>query len=196
MEWGLLLRTRSFSALKMDGMPLYEYARKGIPLPRAIEPRTVTVHKLEIEKWLGDEHGYSWPTKELSGDEKKALGKALHKEEGKDEDSPEHSVEEVAETQATGFVLKMTVSGGTYVRSIVHDLAHAVGSAGHVVTLTRTRQGAFVLEGSSELKSELKSELESESESESDVECIPWSVFEGEGTDWEALVRARMQVVE
>ena len=41
------------------------------------------------------------------------------------------------------FTLKMVVSSGTYVRSIVHDLAHAVGSAAHVVTLTRTRQGDF-----------------------------------------------------
>jgi tRNA pseudouridine55 synthase len=166
----------------MDGMPLYEYARKGIPLPRAIEARTVTVHRLEIEKWLGDEHAYSWPTKELSGEEKKALAKALHKEDGKDlEDSAEEGEgEEQGETHATGFILKMTVSGGTYVRSIVHDLAHAVGSAGHVVTLTRTRQGAFVLEGSAD--------------SESDVECIPWSVFEG--ADWEALVRERMEVVD
>lgn len=43
------------------------------------------------------------------------------------------------------FTLKMTVSSGTYVRSIVHDLAHAVGSAAHVVSLTRTRQGDFAV---------------------------------------------------
>ena len=39
----------------------------------------------------------------------------------------------------------MVVSSGTYVRSIVHDLGLALGSAAHVVKLTRTRQGAFVL---------------------------------------------------
>jgi hypothetical protein len=33
----------------------------------------------------------------------------------------------------TVFVLQMRVSGSTYVRSIVHDLAHALGSAGHAV---------------------------------------------------------------
>ena len=41
------------------------------------------------------------------------------------------------------FELEMSVSSGTYVRSIVHDLAIAVGSAAHVVSLTRTRQGPF-----------------------------------------------------
>jgi len=40
----------------------------------------------------------------------------------------------------------MTVSSGTYVRSIVHDLGLALGSAAHVVKLTRTRQGEFVLD--------------------------------------------------
>lgn len=39
----------------------------------------------------------------------------------------------------------MVVSSGTYVRSIIHDLGLALGSAAHVVKLTRTRQGAFVL---------------------------------------------------
>jgi tRNA pseudouridine55 synthase len=42
------------------------------------------------------------------------------------------------------FELEMTVSGGTYVRSVVHDLGLAVGSAAHVVVLTRVQQGPFV----------------------------------------------------
>lgn len=40
----------------------------------------------------------------------------------------------------------MTVSSGTYVRTIIHDIARALGSAALVVSLTRTRQGEFVLE--------------------------------------------------
>lgn len=43
------------------------------------------------------------------------------------------------------FALKMTVTSGTYVRSIVHDIGLAIGSAAHVVKLTRTRQGQFGL---------------------------------------------------
>ena len=38
------------------------------------------------------------------------------------------------------FELEMTVSSDTYVRSIAHGLAIAVGSAVRVVSLTRTRQ--------------------------------------------------------
>jgi len=38
-----------YSALKRDGRPLYEYARKGIELER--EAREVIIHKLEIIDW-------------------------------------------------------------------------------------------------------------------------------------------------
>jgi tRNA pseudouridine55 synthase len=40
------------SALKRDGRPLYEYARKGIELERA--PRRVTIHVLEFVRLEGD----------------------------------------------------------------------------------------------------------------------------------------------
>ena len=38
-----------YSALKRDGRPLYEYARAGIEVER--EPRTVTVHGIELVRW-------------------------------------------------------------------------------------------------------------------------------------------------
>ena len=40
------------SALKRDGRPLYEYARKGIELERA--PRAVTIHSLDLRSLEGD----------------------------------------------------------------------------------------------------------------------------------------------
>lgn len=91
----------------------------------------------------------------------------------------------------TAFVLSMKVSGGTYVRSIVHDLGRAVGSAGHVVSLTRTRQGSFALSP----------------EEESDRRCIPWDVFvkasedagpvDEEGwTEWERTVMDKLEIID
>ncbi|KAF8965261.1 pseudouridine synthase [Flammula alnicola] len=166
-----------FSALKMDGKPLYEYARKGIPLPRPIEARPVTVHSLEIVKWL------------MSLIEKDALVAALKgvQQDVTIKDEPETSPDH---QNPTAFVLKMKVSGGTYIRSIVHDLAHSVDSAGHVVTLTRSRQGRFVLDPVEE----------------GDRECVPWEIFEkaladaGEvdedgWTEWERQVIQRLEVV-
>ena len=40
------------SALKRDGVPLYELARKGIEVERA--PRRVTIHALRVSAWAGD----------------------------------------------------------------------------------------------------------------------------------------------
>lgn len=173
----------------MDGKPLYEYARSGIPLPRKIEKRPVTIHSLEIVEWKGSEHDFRYPEKKLSDDEKQALRKALQsvEEDPTVSDAPEESTDEVP----TAFVLKMKVSGGTYVRSIVHDVGHAVGSAAHVVTLTRSRQGRFVLDPVEE----------------GDMGCLPWEVVKtateslGEADEdgrvlWEREVLSRFEVIE
>lgn len=42
-----------YSALKRDGKPLYEYARQGIELER--EARCITIHRLELVSFTGDE---------------------------------------------------------------------------------------------------------------------------------------------
>ncbi|KAG6328841.1 hypothetical protein ID866_10248 [Astraeus odoratus] len=177
-----------FSALKMDGKPLYEYARKGIPLPRPIEKRKVTIHSLEIIDWLGSNHCYRWPEKEFTAEEKKAVEKALGSVE--EAQVPDDQPDAPTDQPPPAFILNMKVSGGTYVRSIVHDLGHALGSAAHVVTLTRSRQGRFALEPQ-----------------EGDRGCVPWEVFEkarkDEGerdddgyTEWEWEVLDRLEIVE
>ena len=157
-----------FSALKMDGKPLYEYARKGIPLPRPIPPRKVTVHSLEVIDWIeGPSHTFRWPEKVLSSSDKENMKRALEGAVPSSLDTPpvddEHDPAPDAENcRPPTFVLKMKVSGGTYVRSLAHDIGHAIGSAAHVVTLTRLRQGDFTLEP----------------EREADRACVPWEVFQ------------------
>jgi tRNA pseudouridine55 synthase len=46
---------------------------------------------------------------------------------------------------------RIVCSGGTYVRSLAHDLGHAVGCGAHVVGLQRTRVGRFDIDDSVEL---------------------------------------------
>jgi len=184
-----------FSALKMDGMPLYDYARKGIPLPRPIEKRPVTVHSLELVEWKGSDHPYRWPENVFSAEQKQALARSLSGVRPASDDVVAESDSEAAaapdDEVPTAFVLQMRVSGGTYVRSIVHDLAHALGSAGHVVTLTRSRQKDYVLEP----------------KEEGDRRCVPWEVFEAAVEDagerdadgwtaWEREVLDKLDVVD
>ena len=175
----------------MDGKPLYDYARQGIPLPRPIEKRKVTVHSLELVEWKGSDHSYRWPDKKFTKEEQARMEAAL---KGVDEgvsiqDQLDSDTDVSSEQSPTAFVLRMRVSGGTYVRSIVHDLAHALGSAGHVVTLTRSRQGRFAVEPTND-----------------DQACVPGEVFEkalkdeGEADadghkEWEREVLARLEVV-
>ncbi|KAF9648085.1 pseudouridine synthase [Thelephora ganbajun] len=180
-----------FSALKMDGIPLYEYARSGTPLPRKIEKRPVTIHSLEVEEWLGSDHNFRYPGLVLSKEQKRALENTLRsvQEDARVVDEPEESGGD--DRAPTAFVLRMKVSGGTYVRSVVHDLGHAVGSAAHVVTLTRSRQGRFTLEP-----------IEA-----GDVGCVSWDVFKAATEDvgpadedghtaWEREVIDRFEVID
>ena len=54
-----------YSALRMQGKRLYEYARSGVDLPVEIQERPVEVKQLDIVEWLdGGHHQYRWPTKE------------------------------------------------------------------------------------------------------------------------------------
>lgn len=60
-----------YSALKMNGKPLYEYAREGKPIPREIEGREVEVLEMELlEFYEPGKHNHRWPTEEASASER------------------------------------------------------------------------------------------------------------------------------
>jgi tRNA pseudouridine55 synthase len=70
------------------------------------------------------------------------------------------------------FEIRMTVSSGTYVRSLIHDIGAALGSAAHVVELVRTRQGMYALDPAAART------VEGEDSKEPLRVTVPWSVFE------------------
>lgn len=71
-----------FSALKMDGKPLYEYAREGKTIPRQIERRPVEVSELEILEWMeGGTHNHKIPTED-AGHAEINIANKLWKQEG------------------------------------------------------------------------------------------------------------------
>ncbi|KAI0552157.1 trub family pseudouridylate synthase-containing protein [Xylaria curta] len=60
-----------YSALKMEGKPLYEYAREGKPIPREIATREVKVSELELVEWYEPgTHPHRWPSEEATNFER------------------------------------------------------------------------------------------------------------------------------
>ncbi|KFH46655.1 tRNA pseudouridine synthase-like protein [Hapsidospora chrysogenum ATCC 11550] len=60
-----------YSALKMDGKPLYEYAREGKPIPREISSREVEVKEIELLEWYEPgTHPHRWPAEEAEAAER------------------------------------------------------------------------------------------------------------------------------
>lgn len=169
-----------FSALKMDGKPLYEYARENKPLPRPIEGRNITIHKLELETFEA-EHDFRWPEKHLTPEEQETYRKIteLTKKAGVAGDPALPDVKDtpVEEGLPPCFRLRMEVSSGTYVRSIIHDLALAIGSAAHVVTLKRTKQGQFRLQEELDDASAIAASMDFDWKARKGG-CIPWTVWE------------------
>lgn len=86
-----------YSAVKVGGKKLYEYARAGKEVER--EPRAVTVFRFDVI----------------------SLAMPLAN-------------------------FRVRCSGGTYVRTLVHDLGERVGVGAHVVELRRTAAGVFRVE--------------------------------------------------
>lgn len=67
-----------YSALKIDGMKAYEYARSGKELPRELESRDMEVTECELlEFHLGGDHDFRWPADEASEEEQKIARKFL-----------------------------------------------------------------------------------------------------------------------
>jgi tRNA pseudouridine55 synthase len=226
----IMQRPPIFSAKRIDGKRLYEYAREGIEPPVEIKSVPVEVFDLQLLEWYEPgSHEYKWPQEEMTGPERQLAEKLLDKdaaipvasaeeaevveaeaatttkspsakrkaspvpeksevidEQGTasatkrvktDGEEPQSTTtttetqtaqttqtvpEEVKETKETEEAetkpqempspgpaaarIRMTVSGGFYVRSLAHDLGRAVGSYGIMCSLVRTRQGDYTLD--------------------------------------------------
>ncbi|CAG8468628.1 6197_t:CDS:2 [Paraglomus occultum] len=112
-----------YSALRMDGTRLYEYARKNVELPRPIEPRDVRIDRLELLDFT-THHNYKPPIQD-------------HADAMLDTSTDA--------SQYPIFKLRVECGGGTYIRSLIRDIAMELDTAAHLVDLVRTRQAEFIL---------------------------------------------------
>lgn len=97
-----------YSAVKVDGRKLYEYARKNEQItPPSKEVEIYSLELLKGPKFLED------------------------------------TIE---------FTIKCEVSKGTYIRSLIRDIAYSLNTYGTMKNLIRTKQGPFSLEDSNTLE--------------------------------------------
>ncbi len=107
-----------YSALRIDGIRLYEYARNGMPLPdgRKVEARPIVVNDVELLDF-----------------------------ESPPENSETQLDSAAKEFRGPTFKVRIDSGGGFYVRSFIHDVGEDVNSAAFMTSLCRTRQGNFTL---------------------------------------------------
>lgn len=113
-----------YSALKVDGRRAYDLARAGEEVE--LETRPVTIHSLEPLRGEGDH--------EVESAFQTSVGRP-------DPYDPQAPLE-----LADSVTLVAHVSKGTYIRSLARDIAHALGTCGHVTYLRRIKAGPFTQE--------------------------------------------------
>ncbi len=72
-----------YSAIKIQGMKAYDYARTGKELPRDIAARDMEVADCKMLEWYeGRKHEYRWPAEEALEEEKEVASKLLEATNG------------------------------------------------------------------------------------------------------------------
>lgn len=158
-----------FSALKMNGKPLYDYAREGKPLPMPIKLRKVRVNEIKVfeDDLLSQEHEFE-SIKSALDDEGNTIESKLASNPTLDEaplyfsDQYNKKAEEEGLPKEVGNPVLLSdgethpaklplvhfyasVSSGTYIRSLVSDLGRALKSSAYMVELKRSKQKNWVL---------------------------------------------------
>ena len=111
----------AYSAIKIDGRRAYDRARAGETVAPAL--RSVTIHALDLaSSFEGSENPSQL-----------AVGFA--------QPDPYNPAPPLVSADAVTLVAH--VSKGTYIRSLARDIAHALGTVGHVTYLRRVKAGPF-----------------------------------------------------
>lgn len=154
-----------FSALKLNGKPLYEYARRGIPLPAPIKSRKVKVHSYKLfDEILTTNHNYQKlesqfdedgkPVENLLANNPTLNDSPLNFSDQYLENHPEeknpakplyfNEGEDLPEKLPL-IKFSASVSSGTYIRSLISDAGRALQSSAYMVSLIRSEQGEWDL---------------------------------------------------
>ncbi len=109
-----------YSAVHVNGKRLYELARKGLTVER--KPRIVQIYTLNLTK----------EPVHLASDG-----------DGDGDGGGDGGIQNSVPLELPQFGLDISCSGGTYIRSLISDIAQDVGSSAHMTSLMRVSQGPF-----------------------------------------------------
>ncbi len=112
----------AYSALKIDGQRAYDLARAGADVE--LKSRAVTIHALDFAVPHGG-----------AAEVESAFAESAGRPDPFDPAAPLELADAVT--------LVAHVSKGTYIRSLARDIAHALGTVGHVTMLRRIKAGPF-----------------------------------------------------
>ncbi|KAG0053239.1 hypothetical protein BGZ83_001477 [Gryganskiella cystojenkinii] len=155
-----------YSALSMDGKRLYDYAREGKPLPREIPSRKVQIYDLELLSFLPHRSSSASSTFEdtqltsVYGFQPRSLPSlpppssasvpsmsSLGLKSGFQAKKHSDSVSNIPQDDDTSlyFHIRVHCSSGTYIRTLIADIATELGTVGHMTDLLRVEQSGFKL---------------------------------------------------
>ncbi|RGB26617.1 pseudouridine synthase [Rhizophagus diaphanus] len=124
-----------YSALRMEGRRLHEYAREGLPLPKDLQARPVRINSLSLLNFMTN-HTVQVPKIEIY---------TTNMNYCKNIKQAKNLLEVASAASYPTFKIRVECGRGTYIRSLVHDIGKELGSAAYVVELIRIQQGNFIL---------------------------------------------------
>ena len=148
---------------------MYEYAKSGEELPKEIKSRKITIHSIELLEFNNEPS----KTMEIEVDnENEDFAFQMDTDSKEDKDNKNKKQQQssmnsngkkkfqfknkaVANTKLLEgpiFRFKVECGGGTYIRSLIHDIGQKLDSAAHMVSLIRSKQGPFKVEESLSIK--------------------------------------------
>ncbi len=136
----------AYSALMVDGQRAYDLARAGAKVE--LKSRGVTVFALSLSSPLVGEDSAACSQGELAqlGEGGGVAQTEVPSPTATSQHAGKSSYPLPQGERIDSITLLAHVSKGTYIRSLARDIAHALGTVGHVTMLRRLRAGPFGLD--------------------------------------------------
>ncbi|KAJ2721481.1 pseudouridine synthase pus4 [Coemansia sp. Benny D115] len=135
-----------YSAIRVDGRRLYDYARSGDRVPVEIKPRTVHIRNISLLYLFNPPTPATGQYVRLPSEVTKYYTSGPYKWDGSQPEMGKQLFPCANDPGAPRLQLLVHSGSGVYVRSLVNDLGQAVGSAATMLTLLRVAQGNLRLD--------------------------------------------------